>query len=612
MRRENSNTHYIIMKNLCKTLLCLSTLALFACRANVDIANIDDPTVKLDFGAALPVGEMSARLGDFLQGDISEMLIVGEDGVLSIYDSVQMEVTIDDVDMTKYFEPASARLVVGDLLPDWLPVGYGPLIGNGQPIVMNSHIGLSLGGINQTGSTERIDSAVINVAQFNAMISIENMDGMTFDKIESIELILPDEMKRAGGQTISIDLEGKGYGQQIPVVIDNFTLNLVKDPNQPLSIENAIDSITLMIRFTLSLENGETIMIQRSSAFDFSFGVSAFDYAAVFGYFDTSGLETSEKLDIDFGEMLPIWERVGSFKMPFADPRIDLSVTTNVGAPMAIHIDKISTTDRKTGEKKYADFNGSRSTDLIFTNLVMPNDPYDTEKTNEFHLSKDPAEGHIDNLFTVEPQKLEFAYNAYIRNTADYPQMRLTKGPHVKMAAEMTMPFEFNKGLNLSYSDTLKDVSISSMSLDSLLSGAEMIDSLNVRVLKLVVVATNSMPLNVQLELKPLDENGQKVMDMQPLLIAAPNEWDAATNSLVPGKNQLIINVTEDKLEELSKVKNMVYTATLCDTDVEEGMRNVPAEAYPIAISTNGQLSFNIAVAADVEAYLRLQFNGKE
>jgi hypothetical protein len=99
---------------------------------------------------------------------------------------------------------------------------------------------------------------------------------------------------------------------------------------------------------------------------------------------------------------------------------------------------------------------------------------------------------------------------------------------------------------------------------------------------------------------------------MQPLLIAAPSEWDAAKNCLVPGRNELVINVTEDKLADLSKVKNMVYTATLCDTNLKEGMNNVPQEAYPIAISTEGQLSFNIAITADVEAYLKLQFNGKE
>ena len=81
-----------------------------------------------------------------------------------------------------------------------------------------------------------------------------------------------------------------------------------------------------------------------------------------------------------------------------------------------------------------------------------------TFESNGVYGCKDPAEGHIDNLFTVEPQKLEFAYNAYIRNTPDYPQLRLTKGAHVGVTAEMTMPFEFNKGLNLAYSDTLKDV----------------------------------------------------------------------------------------------------------------------------------------------------------
>jgi len=593
-------------KHAIHSLLCVLALGLFSCRANVDIANIDDPTVKLSFGASLPVGEMSASLGDFLQGDFSEMLIVDEDGVLSIYDSVSMKLSLDDVDMKSYFEPASAKLVVGDLLPEWLPVGYGPLIGNGTPMVMTCPIGLSLGGINQPGSSERIDKAVINVAGFNASITIEDMPGMTFDKIESVELILPEQMHRDGGNIINVNLEGKGYGQQIPVVIDNFTLDLVKDPSEKVGDGNVIDSLTLTLRFTLSLENGETIMIQRSSAFTFSFAVSSFDYEAVFGYFDTSEIETSETLSLDFSKLLPVWEQIGSFKMPFADPKIDLAITTGIGAPLAIHLSELSTTDRKTGAKASADFNGSPSTNFILKNLVQPTDPFDAVTRNEFHLSKAADEGHIDNLFTVEPEKLDFAYNVYLDQEQDYPQMRLTKGCGVQVDAEMTMPFEFNKGLNLSYSDTLKDVSISSMSLDSLLSGAEMLDSLNIRVLKLVVTAKNTMPFNIMLELKPLNQKGEQIMEMQPLLIAAPTEWDAASHCLVPGTNQLVINVTEDKLDMLSEVKSMVYTATLCDSNIKEGMNDVPSEAYPIAISKDGQLGFKIAVTADLDAYLAL------
>ena len=101
---------------------------------------------------------------------------------------------------------------------------------------------------------------------------------------------------------------------------------------------------------------------------------------------------------------------------------------------------------------------------------------------------------------------------------------------------------------------------------------------------------------------------------MKPLTIAAPTEWDAVAGKLIPSEEKLVISVAKDKMEKLSEVKKFVYTATLCDTDIAEGMTNVPQGAYPIAISEQGGLSFKIAIVADLDAYLKLEFgsNGKE
>ena len=602
-------------KHLFRPLLLLFAFGLFSCKADVDLANVD-PSIKVGFGAALPVGEMSARLGDFIQGDFGDILSVNEDGTLGLYQTVTMEDSIEDIDIASYFNPAHAELVIGNLIPEQLIAvaamlgipAHWKLGGRDEPIVLECPLGLSLGGINQPGSKERIDKAIINEAAFSARIQVSNLD-MPFDKIESVELILDDHMHRDAGQIVLAQLDGKDYGKDVPVVIDNCVLDLVKDATQPLGEGNNIDSLTLTVRFTLSLEKTDTVTIQTDSKFEFDFNITNLDYAAIYGYFDASGLEVEEKMDINFSELIPIWDNIGSFKMPFANPRIDMSVTTNVGAMLAIHIDKISATDRKTGEKSSASFNGSPSTDFVFTNLIQPDDPLDAVVTNEFHLSKDPAEGHIDNLFTVEPQKLEFAYNAFIKKDASYPQMRLTKNPKVKVEAGMSLPFEFNQGLNLSLTDTLK-VDIDKMSLDSLYKNAEVIDSIGVRVLRLIITAKNTMPFNIRLQFKALDENGGEAMEMQPLLIAAPKEWDAATATLVPGENQMVINITEDKLEKLSLVKTLLYTATLCDAQLPdmEGLNNVPAEAYPISISKDGQFSFKIGIAANLDAYLKLNF----
>ena len=598
-------------KHLNRSLLLLMALSLFACKADVELTEVD-PTVKVNFGAALPVGEISMKLGDFLGDnlDFGDKVIVREDGVLCFYDTMSMQYSIDEEDVAEYFEPAHAELVVDELIPEKLievaeimgiPVMW-KLPGSDEPIVLECPIDLGLGGINTPGSSERIDSVIIAIAEFYGRITAENLD-MPFDKIESVELILDPRMKRPGGSIVLAQLDGKDYGQNVPVVIDNCIIDLVKDHSQPLGLDNAVDSLHMSLRFTLSLEKTDTVTIRTNSKFVFDFSVNQFDYDAVFGYFQTEGLD-DQHMEISFEEMLPMLDQLGSFKMPFSDPRIDMAVTTGIGAPFAINIKEISTTDRKSGQKAYATFNGSRSTEFFFSNLVQPWYPLDAEVTNEFSLSKDPAEGHIDNLFTVEPSKLEFDFNVCIKDTDIYPQMRITDKLNVDVDAEMSLPLEFNQGLELSYTDTM-GVEINKISLDSLISNTP-IQHLEIDTLYMVVTITNTLPFNIRLELKPMDANGNQVMTMQPVVIAAPSEWDAAAGKLVPGTNKIVVSVSEDKLDKLSEVKTMLYTATLCDTDIAEGMKNLPAEAYPIGLGLDGQFTFKIGIAANLEAYLDL------
>ena len=279
-------------KHLNRSLLLLMALSLFACKADVELTEVD-PTVKVNFGAALPVGEISMKLGDFLGDnlDFGDKVIVREDGVLCFYDTMSMQYSIDEVDVAEYFEPAHAELVVDELIPEKLievaeimgiPVMW-KLPGSDEPIVLECPIDLGLGGINTPGSSERIDSVIIAIAEFYGRITAENLD-MPFDKIESVELILDPRMKRPGGSIVLAQMDGKDYGQNVPVVIDNCIIDLVKDHSQPLGLDNAVDSLHMSLRFTLSLEKTDTVTIRANSKFVFDFSVNQFDYDAVFGY----------------------------------------------------------------------------------------------------------------------------------------------------------------------------------------------------------------------------------------------------------------------------------------------------------------------------------------
>lgn len=610
------NKHTIGMKNhLFRTLALIALTGMYSCLADVDLTKVD-PSVKVGFGAALHVGEVSMNLGAFLGDDIlGDGLIVNEEGVLCFYDSVNMEVSIDSVDVAQYFDPAHAELIVGSMIPDELVAvadAYGiPLYyklgGTDQGITLRDTLKISLGGINQPGASERIDSVTINAVEFASRITVDKID-LPFDKIEYVSVTLPGNFHREKGKVVNAQLDGKNYGQTVPLIIDDCVLDLMKNNADPAGSNNVIDTIEMYLTFQLALEKEDTVTIYPDSKFVFDFQVNKLDYAAVFGYFNATGLQ-SEKMEISFADMMPVWDKIDSFKLPISDPRIDIAVTSGIGAPLAIDINEISTTDRNTGKKAYASFDGSKSKQFFLSNLIWPTDPLDAVKRNEIHLSKDPSEGHIDYLFTVEPEKLTFDYGVCIKDTDIYEQMRITKQLSAKVEAEMTMPLQFNEGLNLQYTDTM-DVNISSLSLDSLFAGTDIVDSVGVRVLKLLITVHNTLPFNILLTMTPLDEKGDKVMDMQPLLIAAPTEWegDAATGHLVPGTNQLSVDVTEEKMTKLSEVKTLLYTARLCDSI--DGSK-LPPEAYPIDLKKDGQFSFDINIAASLDAYLNLSIGKK-
>lgn len=586
-------------------LIGIMAICVWSCKSGVDLDNID-PSMKVRFGAALPVGEISATIGDFINGE-QTIVYVREDGVLCFKDSMKMNVSLDDIDLTQYFNNVQAELTIADKLPAELPAGYGVLVGDGTPITLEFPIGLSLGGINQPGANERIDSAIITSAVFNTVLTQKDMN-LPFNKIESVDLLLPAEMHRAAGNVISAPLEGKNYGDQLPLVIDNFVLDLIQDHSLAPADGNVLDSVTLTLRIVISLEVGEMVTISSTSAFEYNFRIGQLDYTAIFGYFKPTALDKTEKQTIDFSESLPIWESIGDFSLPFADPRIDFTITTGIAAPIGVNIVHLSTIDKNTKEQVDAKFNGSTSTDIIFENVVRPDDPLNAVATNVFSLSKDPAEGQIDQLFTIQPEKLEIEYKVKMQNDPTFPQYRLTKNSGVDIRADLSMPFTFNKGLNLTYTDTIADIKLTQASLDSLTANVDMIDSVTVNTISLVLLVRNTLPFDVLLNLRFFDDQNQpldlNVPDLTSLGIPAPTGYDPTTGAItMPGEKQVVISFDNNTAKLLTKLNKIIYSAQLKDSNI------TPTSAYPIKLQNTSSLALKMGVTADVNAYLRVELN---
>ena len=68
---------------------CCMGFAMGGCKANVDLKNIDK-TAELDMGIALPVGSMSATIGDFLaDGQVPNIYVdsLNNKGILTFKDT---------------------------------------------------------------------------------------------------------------------------------------------------------------------------------------------------------------------------------------------------------------------------------------------------------------------------------------------------------------------------------------------------------------------------------------------------------------------------------------------------------------------------------------------
>ena len=231
-------------------------------------------------------------------------------------------------------------------------------------------------------------------------------------------------------------------------------------------------------------------------------------------------------------------------------------------------------------------------------------------------FDKDPARGQIDRLFSIRPDMIGYKFHVDFNRQAT-PQVRLTPNTSIKVDAVCNLPMIFNEGVSLGYTDSITDIDLSMLDLDSLLSDVDMIDTLEKASAKLVIKFENSIPLQFKGVLTCLDENGNIIIDPktnEPLIItendtimiAAPefkkegHEWSAT-----PQESVEVVEVDRDDLETLRQIKTIAFHVWMDDESLkqayEDGLNN-------IKLMDDNYLKVKIAVGASVEGVLNLEF----
>ena len=626
---SNNNNNITIMRRLFTTICMVSTIGLTmlwnGCTADVDLNNIDT-SVKVEANVATPIGSVTAKISDFVGDGTWGIYIdtLNHDGVITFRDTFSIARDFHKLDLSKYVSSTKITMNVYDKLEGIPYFDNGKITGNGMPIELEFPLTLKLNGINNDKNYQRIDSAIIKNASFESRIGKAGGLPLEWDWIDKVVLHMDENnFNRKGGNDIVVYSKGDGYdySEPIPSNIDEFTLNLMKDkhPSKPeLYFGNAIDSCKFVIKMTITIpESAGVVEVPASAGFEYRLGVRFIDYHAVWGMFEPSKDMHGEAVE-SIATYWDPWNTLQDLCLPFAEPSVDMLVTTQVAGAINLYGDSLFT-ENKQGERVYATFDDEGKTNLKedFNNKYLPLDSEIGESVTMHALfDKDPERGHIDRLFAIRPDMIGYKFSVDF-DRQETPQVRLTPNTSIKLDAVCNLPMIFNEGVSLGYTDTIKGIDLSMLDLDSLLSGIEMIDTLEEASAKLVIKFENSIPLQFKAILTCLDENDNVIIDPKTekpflitehdtILIAAPafnkegHEWKDTPQECVE-----VINVDREDLATLRQIKQIEYHVWMDDESLAQAYRD---GLHNVALMEDDYLKIKIAVGANVEGILNMEF----
>jgi len=614
---KKRTSYLLIAFAMGSTLLC-------GCKESIDLKNID-PKMEAKLGLALPVGSMKFTMNDFLGHNEVQQLYFNADGVLSFRDTFSIQRSFHDIDLAKYISETTKHFKVKEKVPT------GEIIGDGTTITtLNFPLTLTLNGMNKisTLSDERIDSAIITNATFISNIDRVGFE-MEWDWIESVDVVLGDEFTRSQGKQVrvydKVRDQAKGYGwqQDIPITIDTFSICLMKDRNGKGKdiiwySNNVIDSCKFNFIFKFKVPQGTTVHIDNSSYYEYKFKVNFIDYHAIWGYFAPSN-KMRDCDTVDIAKEWPTWSYFKQATLPFAHPRVDLFVTTQLAGALIMTGDYMYVKNNRFGKIVYATFDEGQSEHqrVEHKQCVTLDAPIGDSVTIQIPFTEAPTEGHIDNLFAITPDEMGYSYHIDM-DLQKSPQARINKhGTDIRMQAVADVPFIFNEGLNIDYQDTVRDVDLSSYTLDSLLAQAKILDTVKTSDLYLVLTANNSLPMRIMGVPKFLDKAGQEIKDPSDpthpirfstndtLIFNAPTKYEQTITGLhiEPGISTFILAIDKQHFDEFAHIKNIQLHAMVDNSSMIKGVE--------APITNESYLKVKIGIAANVDAIVNLEKSNK-
>lgn len=569
-------------------ILVMAGISLAGCKSDVNLgeASVDS---KVNARLSLPIGEVSTKFADLIGligAQEQTTVTINERGIIELSIDQHHERDFHKIDLKNYIGTVENDKTIQSINPDLA------LIPQNTEVMVPFEMSINFNGINDDMHDERLDSLVIEEAEFTTRISTNNLT-ITDADIQKVTIVLGDQFRRAKGTRI--DLPNFQLDQDVLIKIDYFTLVMMADENLPPSKTNVVNKAN--ITFEITLKTGENVIIAANSGFHFKFQVEMLEYSALYGYF-RPGSQTYDDGSVDAPIKIPSDEPV---VLPAKDPVIKMKFTYGMSMPLDIFIKEISAT-HSDNTQTFALWDGGKTTTKPLNKVLPVDAPLDSTVSSTVTLDKDPVNGAIDRFFLKEIKSLGYDYELQIdngkANSMNMEQFRLTKNTNFILDFKFIMPFEFKPGLNVAYSDTIKDINLERADLDSLaaLVPGGVIQSIDSAELALYIAINNDIPVDLTLDGYFLDEHNNPLPLNQ--LQGIKIEGATMTGSQVTtAKSTKIVAVHTEDFENIAKTKAIRFRAHLGD------------DAKPSVFLADQKLSIKLGVTGDVQAILNFDFS---
>lgn len=568
------------------SIICVLSFILSSCNSGIDLSVVDDPSIKIDGSLAIPIGEANLTVKDVIE---KIGLPTGVDTVASeIYlqwaftDEMGFK-TLNLADSIKPFDRTYKPA-------DYMPAAY---IGILTPINPNPPIEIKIDdffdlGINENVDEQHVDSIKVNSSQVDINFDVSNdikQQLLVSPRDFTIQFIFEEKyIKVDDGQIPTYN--PNQYNEDGKIQIGKYSMYTI----------NGLKKLPYSI--LIKLNPNARIKFVDSSYVKFHMKFSNIDFAVAYGFFDLTEIEQKQvRIPFNIEDYLP------KMDLKFANPMVQITATTNVGADLNIKVNYISAyNDSNPANRIWAWFDGHKTNEKT-EQITGPTKvgEWTTKAFEEF----DSKNGETDQLFDNKPYPNMLDYMYEVSSDRSLTNNFITPDSKVKLDIKVNIPLKIKGGTTYSFSDTIENLNFETL--------PENVDSAI-----LVLKIKNRLPLKANYRMTFHKSNSAndtipaiggiitKVSDESTLgnmtseyVVHAPEVDSEGTvtyiepMSIIPQTIKILLN--KNQIAELKQTHFIVFHVTLdSEKEVVKGVETSRLNA--IHITTNNSFAVKLGI----------------